>query len=240
MGCSVLVAEQPLLATTPRAAAVYPQRPLRAAPAELAVVMIGGFGDEISGIIEQTARFMPPLAKHEARAYYHWNGGVPADAAQGVRLIAEHVRRFQQSNPQANVVLLGHSFGASTALQVAQLLAPATQAQVESRGRILLLTIDPSDRMVQPKRPAAVTWWGNCYVVHSQSDHDFIVEWGGRWGHCQEADVNIRFDGRRTDEYGQQFIHDNALALLLSARGSGSRSLYQWVLALLNQGSPAT
>ena len=235
MGCSVLVEEQPLLAPASDTA-VYPQRPLQVTSAELAVVMIGGFGDEISGIIEHAARRLPPFKQKEVRAYYHWNGGVLADAAQGVRLIAEHVQRFQRNNPQADIVLLGHSFGASTALQVAALLPP----RAEGQGRIFLLTIDPSDRMVRPTRPAGVSWWGNCYVTHSQSDHDFIVEWGGRWNHCSGADVNIRYDGRRADEYGQLFIHDNALSLFMSTRGSNRRSLYQWVVDLLREDTPAT
>lgn len=222
LGCSALVAEQPVAAPAQH---LYPQRPLQTEPAELALVFIGGFGDEISGIIEYMARYLPPLADKEARAYYHWNGGVIADATLGYKAIADSITAFRQRNPRADVVLIGHSMGAATALKTAELLAPATAGQ----GRILLVTLDPADRVVQPIRPAAVDWWGNAYVVNSQSDHDFIAAWGGRWNHCDQADSNTRFNGLRTDEFGYEFIHDNALSLFLSRHGSISKSLYELI-----------
>ena len=217
------MAEQPVAVAGAEVQHPYPQRPLQTQSAELALVFIGGLGDEISGIVDYMARQLPPLVKNEARAYYHWNGGVVADATAGYRAIADTVSAFQRHNPKADVVLIGHSMGAAAALKAAELLPCRT----EEDGRVFLVTLDPSDRVVKPVRPACVQWWGNAYVVNSQSGHDFIAAWGGRWNHCCQADINIRFNGLKTDEYGHEFIHDNALSLFMSRRGSVSKSLYE-------------
>lgn len=225
------MAEQPLAAPTAAPKYLYPQRPLTPQKAELALVFIGGLGDEISGIIEYTARRFPPIAATEARAYYHWNAGCIQGDAQRYLLVAQHIAAFRKANPQSDVVLIGHSMGAGTALMAAaQLPTPAP-----GQGRILLLTVDPSDRSVSPSRPASVHWWGNCYVVHSQSNHDFLAVWGGRWNHCSAADLNVRFNGLRTDEFGFEFIHDNALALLQSRHGSPPQSLYDTLVQVLKK-----
>lgn len=230
IGCSALAAEQPLIVPPAVAQHVYPQRPLVCSRADVALVFIGGFGDEISGIIEHMARRLPPLAAEEARAYYHWNGGVTEDATKGYQVIANAVTAFRQQNPKADVVLIGHSMGAAAAVKAAELLPPRTPEQ----GRVFLITLDPTDRVVQPVRPHSVAWWGNAYVVNSQSGHDFIAELGGRWNHCKQADANICFNGLRTDEFGYEFIHDNALSLLMSCRGSVKSSLFKLLNYQLN------
>ncbi len=230
VGCSALAAEQPLIVPPTMAQHVYPQRPLACRLADVALVFIGGFGDEISGIVEHMARRLPPFSARENRAYYHWNGGVTEDATKGYRVIADAVTAFRQQNPKADVVLIVHSMGAAAALKAAELLpAPA-----EGEGRVFLITLDPTDRVVQPVRPHSVAWWGNAYVVNSQSGHDFIAVIGGRWSHCEQADVNICFNGLRTDEFGFEFIHDNALSLFMSRLGSGKSSLFELLNYQLN------
>ena len=143
---------------------------------------------------------------------------------------AEDVAAFRRANPQADVVLLGHSMGGAAALQVATLLP-----EHEGAGRVFVVTLDPVDRIVQPVRPQGVSWWGNAYVENSLSGHDFIAVVGGRWGHCEQADLNICFDGRRTDEYGYHYIHDDAEALFTSAGGQPAGALCAALTAQLQR-----
>jgi hypothetical protein len=54
----------------------------------------------------------------------------------------------------------------------------------------------------------------------------YIAVLGGRWNACRAADVNLRFDGRRRDEAGNHYIHDNAFSLLMSRSGGERPSLF--------------
>ena len=97
-----------------------PQKLLDARGQGPAVIFIGGFGDEISGIVPHMLAELPPLAEKETRAYYHWHAGCPADCARGAHGLAEQVRAYRRNNSAADVVLIGHSMGASMALRVAR------------------------------------------------------------------------------------------------------------------------
>lgn len=169
---------------------------------------------------------LPSLGTQETRAYYHWHAGHPQSSDQGAAALAGHIRDYRRANPAADVVLIGHSMGAAMALRTAHLLQ-ATE------GRVFLITLDPADRSYKPQRPASATWWGNAYVVESLSGHDYIAVLGGRWNSCRAADVNLRFDGRRRDEAGYHYIHDNALALLMSRNRGSHPSLFDILRALL-------
>ena len=100
---------------------------------------------------------MPTLADGpETRAYYHWHAGQPANIEQGATEISSHIAAYRRNNPSADVVLIGHSMGASMALRVAHLLNP-------EEGSVYVMTLDPADRSYTPRRPDAVNWWGNAY-----------------------------------------------------------------------------
>ncbi|MBR3926530.1 MAG: alpha/beta hydrolase [Akkermansia sp.] len=215
IGCSALQAEQPVSVLTEAPEVhIIPQEGLHVeACGGPAVIYIGGMGDEISGIVPRMMTLAPRVSPMQAQAYYHWHLGVPENVEQGAAQLAELISAFRRNNPQADVILIGHSMGAGSALRIAKHLTPQD-------GRVFLITLDPSDRSCSPERPECVTWWGNSYVVNSLSGHDYIAVLGGRWNYCSEADVNICFDGRMRDEAGYNYIHDNAYALMLS-RGRG-------------------
>lgn len=213
-GCAACIAEQPAsIVVSRQQRQPIPQQPLAEHGQGVALIFIGGFGDEISGIVPHMLAELPAPATPDTRAYYHWHAGYPADCARGAAALAGHIRAYRRTNPAADVVLIGHSMGASMALRVAAELEP-------QEGRVFLVTLDPADRSYTPRRPSSVAWWGNTYVVNSQSGHDYIAELGGRWNACAGADINLRFDGRQADEAGYLYIHDNAFSLMCS-RGHG-------------------
>ena len=204
-----------------------PQMPLTEQGRGPAVIFIGGFGDEISRIMPYTMLRLPALSgEEETRAYYHWHAGQPTDIEQGATDICSHIAAYRRNNPGADVVLIGHSMGASMALRVAHLLNPAD-------GGVYVMTLDPADRGYKPNRAPAVKWWGNAYVTNSLSDHDYIAVMGGRWNSCKQANINLRYDGRKRDEAGLHYIHDNALSLLLSRGAKQGVSLYDMLHNML-------
>lgn len=197
-----------------------PQAPLCLEGEGNALIFIGGFGDEISGIMHHLAKELPPMSPDaENRAYYHWHLGRADALDEGIAALARRIGEYRNLHPHAIVALIGHSMGAATALKVANAL-PAGQ------GMVCLLTLDPADRSTPPIRPPSVSWWGNSHVEASQSRHDFIAAWGGRWGNCSGADLNLAYDGRRQDEAGLPYIHDHAMSLLVSRGNSKGLSLW--------------
>ncbi len=189
------------------------QRRLPQQSGRRALLFIGGFGDEVSGIMSHLAGSMPALdpERPELRAYYWYSGGA-ADPAEAPARLEKDIRAFLRLNPGADIILIAHSMGAGTALRT---LARFSAAE----GRFYLLTLDPVDGSLTPQRPPCVRWWGNAYVTHSRSPRDFIAEMGGRWNACKGADYNLRFDGRRPEARGFYPIHDDAAGQLLGRPG---------------------
>lgn len=203
--------------------ATHPQEPLSAVRAERAYLLIGGFGDEVHGIMHSLACQLRQLQPAPV-AYYHWHAGRPDLPGEGLQSIARDIASFRQLNPRADLALIGHSLGAGSALRLLAMLPPG-------QGRLFLITLDPIDRSCRPERPASLLWWGNAYITASRSRYDFLLAAGGRWNACSAADVNLRFDGRHQDERGLPYIHDRADAMLFS-RTLGP-SLYERLLTAM-------
>lgn len=212
-------------------ARLLPQEPLTPQKATCAVLLIGGFGDEVHGIMHHLAQQLRHIQTAPV-AYYHWHAGCPDLPQNGVTRVAEEIATFRRINPGADIVLIGHSMGAATALKIAARLP-------EGKGRVYLITLDPIDSTCTPRRPACVIWWGNAYLTHSGSAYDFLLAAGGRWNSCSCADINQHFDGRQCDEAGRPYIHDHADSLLFSA-GRGTSLYHQLLQAMKMPSSQVT
>lgn len=196
-----------------------PQVPLKAEVADIAFVFIGGFGDGSTGIVQQLYQICPPLVqgKRELRAYYHWDGDDMAQPWPRIAGVMADVLAFRAQNPQAAIVVVGHSLGAVAAFELANRVP-----------HLYLATLDPVDRESKRQRPADVLWWGHSYVTNSASNRDFIFTTAGRWGSCPAADFNKECDGRQPHELGRCYIHDYAYDLFLTrGKGKDKKSLFQ-------------
>ncbi len=200
------------------------QEPLKNEKADVALIFIGGFADELGGYFRKVSKALPSLPQEgtQMRAYYQWHYGKQSEAPLAKQRLAQDIEAFRKLNPHSPVIIMGHSLGAAMAVETARLLG-------EAGGDIYLVTVDPVDRESPRTRPKHVTWWGNSYVVNSQSNRDFVHELSGRWGVAKQADVNLKFDGRTQDERGYPFIHDNAWSLITSKVGV-EHSLYEELL----------
>ncbi|MCQ2365989.1 MAG: hypothetical protein MJ056_02335 [Akkermansia sp.] len=200
---------------------MYPQAPISLVKAVAGMVFIGGMADEWTGIVHNVANHTPwlPIDGEQVKAYHYWHMGDAENFDKAAGKLAERLQAFRTINPAAPLVLVGHSLGASTALQA------AAKLDGKPGGPVYLVTLDPVDRLTKPVRPQCVTWWGNCYIVNSQDARDVIPQIGGRWNACKGADVNIRMDGRTRDDYGYLYQHGGAMSMFF-CKGDAAQSLY--------------
>lgn len=128
------------------------------APGYLAV-FIGGFGDVVAGCLSRVEKrfpgFLPGVA--HATAYYHWDGGGCGVFLDRCGKIAAELEELRRECPGLPIVLIGHSYGGSCAVEVAR-------RQSVQAAPLCLLTIDAVARRQKNARPACVEWWGNAYL----------------------------------------------------------------------------
>ena len=147
------------------------------------VMFVGGARDPdlapISGI------FYPYNNAHEDRqdiGYAAWQ------TEKQIKALALHWMRRKQK-----VVLVGHSYGGDTVMDVARDLS------TEGKELELVVTLDPVSRFGartnQPK-PSGVKTWLNVYVDYNavqRGPPNRIAIAGGPWGYCPNADLNRTF-----------------------------------------------
>ena len=122
-------------------------------------VFIGGFGDMFAGCLSRVEKgfpgFLPGVAY--ATAYYHWDGGGCGVFFDRCGKIAVELEELRRRYPGLPVVLIGHSYGGSCAVEVAR-------RQSVQAAPLCLLTIDAVARRQKSVRPACAEWWGNAYL----------------------------------------------------------------------------
>lgn len=100
-------------------------------------VFIGGFGDMFAGCLSRVEKgfpgFLPGVAY--ATAYYHWDGGGCGVFFDRCGKIAVELEELRRRYPGLPVVLIGHSYGGSCAVEVAR-------RQSVQAAPLCLLTVD--------------------------------------------------------------------------------------------------
>lgn len=150
-------------------------------------VFIGGFGDMFAGCLSRVEKDFPVFAGCGVR-----NGLLPLGRRRLRRVfdrcgkIAVELEELRRRYPGLPVVLIGHSYGGSCAVEVAR-------RQSVQAAPLCLLTVDAVARRQKSVRPACVEWWGNAYLRDGGGFMDAVPRIGGRWGHCAGADANLAF-----------------------------------------------
>ena len=139
---------------------------------------------------------------------------------------AAELEELRRECPGLPIVLIGHSYGGSCAVEVAR-------RQSVQAAPLCLLTIDAVARRQKNARPACVEWWGNAYLRDGGGFMDVVPRIGGRWGHCAGADANLAFSGYRRDREGRLYSHRRPAPMLYEAPAEETCSLFQAASAWL-------
>lgn len=196
-------------------------------------VFIGGFADVVAGCLSRVERAFPgflPGVEH-ATAYYHWDGGGCGVFMDRCGRIAKDLEEVRRRFPALPVVLIGHSYGGSCALEVAR-------RQAVDAVPLCLLTIDAVARRQKNSRPPSVEWWGNSYLREGGGFMDVVPRIGGRWGCCREADANLPFSGFRRDLSGNLYAHRRPAPMLYETPPDEASSLFEGAAAWLEGNVP--
>lgn len=237
--CAVLVASctQP----TPPVAGLEPeplsgfvgrrkQLPLPAEKADVAVIFVGGFSEQVLLHFRSVYEQMPPLPcqGRQLRAYYAWDSGTGNLLFHSTWKLQRDLRAFLAVNPAADVVLLGHSYGGSAIMDALRQLD-----DVPHTGKVLVATLDPVSRRERSKpreRAPMVDFWVNVYCSPYRNVRDVAAWLGGPWGHCPQADENMAYSGKQRDEDGDRFAHVYPEPLLMEKAPGADKSPYEVLL----------
>ena len=135
------------------------QQRLGTEPADVAVVFIGGFSEQVLTHLRRVYECMPPLPTRgkQVRAFYAWDGGRGCLLFHSTSLIQRDLRAFLQANPGADLVLVGHSYGASACMDVLRHLN-------YPHGRTVVVTLDAvscRERSHPRERAEGIDYWVN-------------------------------------------------------------------------------
>ena len=193
---------------------IYRQCPLTdanaAQSADYAVVFIGGFVDWLIGISWRMCRDFAgfDIPMKGIKGFYHWDGGSWGMLSDGCLGIADDLNALITVNSALHLILIGHSYGASAAMEVARHLDSS------HRGELMVLTIDAVSRRQSSTRAAGVDFWGNAFLSRGGGLLDAVPRIGGRWGGCPDADVNLSYDGYSRDRMGRLYSHRDPVPML--------------------------
>lgn len=201
------------------------QQPIPQEKADMAVVFVGGFTEQVLLHFRKAYESMPllPCSGKQLRAYYAWDSGTGNLLFHSTWKLQRDLAAFCKLNPTANIILIGHSYGGSAIMDALRHLK-------EPHGRIIVATIDPVSRRKksQPKqRPACVDYWINTYCYPYRNIRDGFARLGGPWRHCKQADINLNFPGTKRDADGDGYAHVYPEPMLLEPHPDTGKSVYE-------------
>ncbi len=216
------------------------QEPLRAEQADVAVVFIGGFAEKVAARFRMLYESTPllPVEGRQLRAHYAWDGGRGNVLFHSTTRIRRDLETFFALNPQADLILVGHSYGGSAAMDVVRHLQGP-------HGRIIVATVDPVSRRERShpgERPEGVEYWVNSYCSDYEDYKDSIAWVGGAWRDCPQADKNLPFSGEMRDQRGKRYQHAYPLPLFRERCPATQTSAYEELVAAakrLQLGAPS-
>lgn len=200
------------------------QQPLPARQADMAVIFVGGFSEQVLLHFRKAYEQMPtlPCKGKQLRAYYAWDSGTGNLLFHSTWKLQRDLNAFCRVNPGADIVLIGHSYGGSAIMD-------ALRHFKKPHGRILVATIDPVSRRrkSQPRqRPDGVDYWVNTYCYPYRNLRDGVARLGGPWRHCDQADVNLNYPGTLRDADGDRYAHVYPEPMLLEPHPTTGKSVY--------------
>ncbi len=187
------------------------QQRLTTEKADVAVVFIGGFTEQVLTHFRRVYEVMPPLPLEgkQHRAFYAWDGGRGCLFFHSTNLIQRDIRDFLKANPGADLVFVGHSYGGSACMDVLRHLN-------HPHGRTIVVTLDAvscRERSFPRERAEGVDYWVNVYCEPYRHFKDLAASVGGPWRRCEQADVNIAFSGQERDRADRRYQHAQPLPL---------------------------
>ncbi len=209
------------------------QQRLNAEQADVAVVFIGGFSEQVLTHLRRVYECMPPLPARgrQVRAFYAWDGGRGCLLFHSTSLIQRDLRAFLKSNPGADLVLIGHSYGGSACMDVLRHLN-------HPHGRTVVVTLDAvscRERSYPRERAEGVDYWVNVYCEPYRHFKDLAAAVGGPWRNCPQADVNIVFSGRERDRAARRYQHAQPLPLFEDRAPGQIYSAYEQMVSACNR-----
>lgn len=209
------------------------QQRLTTEQADVAVIFIGGFSEQVLTHLRRVYESMPPLPSQgkQVRAFYAWDGGRGCLLFHSTELIQKDLRAFLEKNPGADLVFVGHSYGGSAVMDVLRHLEA-------ERGRTIVVTLDAVScraRSFPRERAAGVDYWVNVYCEPYRHVKDLAAAVGGPWRRCEQADVNILFSGSERDLADRRYQHSQPLPLFEDRAPGHELSAYEYMVSSCNR-----
>lgn len=200
------------------------QQPLQPKKADMAVIFVGGFTEQVLLHFRKSYEKMPllPCKGTQLRAYYAWDSGTGNLLFHSTWKLRRDLAAFCKVNPDADIVLIGHSYGGSAIMDALRYLK-------KPHGRIIVATIDPVSRRKRSmprRRPDCVNYWVNTYCYPYRNVRDVFARIGGPWRHCPQADINLNFPGTQRDADGDRFAHVYPAPMLLEKNPATGKSVF--------------